>query len=158
MPWCGLKVESVCRKHGYEPPIIYTPQALMEGYEVMWQDDPIVKETRELRENMRSSSIMTLMLFLKISASAKAKPRESSCPFLSVDHWWHRGLPNTNPKKLLYESPHPGLLPLEKVTMRTYWDWYNTVLNSDVFSLLDLIATFLQWFLQLSLTHNLFCL
>jgi len=32
---------------------------------------------------------------------------------------------NTNPKKLLYESPHPGLLPLEKVTMRTYWDWYN---------------------------------
>jgi len=30
----------------------------------------------------------------------------------------------TNPKKLLYESPHPGLLPLEKVTMRTYWDWY----------------------------------
>jgi len=31
---------------------------------------------------------------------------------------------NTNPKKLLYESPHPGLLPLEKVTMRTYWDWY----------------------------------
>jgi hypothetical protein len=30
----------------------------------------------------------------------------------------------TNPKKLLHESPHPGLLPLEKVTMRTYWDWY----------------------------------
>jgi len=32
----------------------------------------------------------------------------------------------TNPKKLLYEFPHPGLLPLEKVTMRTYWDWYYT--------------------------------
>jgi hypothetical protein len=27
---------------------------------------------------------------------------------------------NTNPKKLLYKSPHPGLLPLEKVTMKTY--------------------------------------
>ena len=25
------KVESVCRKHGYEPPIICTPQELMEG-------------------------------------------------------------------------------------------------------------------------------
>ncbi len=32
---------------------------------------------------------------------------------------------NTNPKKLLHVSPHPRLLPLEKVTMRTYWDWYN---------------------------------
>jgi hypothetical protein len=31
---------------------------------------------------------------------------------------------NTNPKKLLYKSPHPSLLPLEKVSMRTYWDWY----------------------------------
>jgi hypothetical protein len=30
----------------------------------------------------------------------------------------------TNPKKLLYKSPHPDLLPLEKETMRTYWDWY----------------------------------
>lgn len=25
------KVEAVCRKHGYEPPIICTPQELMEG-------------------------------------------------------------------------------------------------------------------------------
>ena len=25
------KVESVCREHGYEPPIICTPQELMEG-------------------------------------------------------------------------------------------------------------------------------
>jgi hypothetical protein len=25
------KVESVCRKYGYEPPIICTPQELMEG-------------------------------------------------------------------------------------------------------------------------------
>jgi len=36
---------------------------------------------------------------------------------------------NTNPNKLLYESPHPGLLPLEKVTMKTYWDWCNTGAN-----------------------------
>ena len=35
----------------------------------------------------------------------------------------------TNPKKLLYEFPHPGLLPLEKVTMRTYWDWYYSLLK-----------------------------
>ncbi len=30
----------------------------------------------------------------------------------------------TNPNKLLNEFPHPGLLPLEKVSIRTYWDWY----------------------------------
>jgi hypothetical protein len=37
---------------------------------------------------------------------------------------FYLGLSNTNPNKLLYESPHPSLLPLEKVSMRTYWDWY----------------------------------
>jgi hypothetical protein len=44
---------------------------------------------------------------------------------------------NTNPKKLLYKSPHPSLLPLEKVTMRTYWDWYN---------LLKIVVEFIECF------------
>jgi hypothetical protein len=34
----------------------------------------------------------------------------------------------TNSKKLLYKSPHTGLLPLDKLTMRTYWDWYYKLL------------------------------
>jgi hypothetical protein len=57
------KIEEVCRKQGVEPPIICTPQELMEG-QIMWKD-PIVEETRKLREKYASKFNHDIEIFVK---------------------------------------------------------------------------------------------
>jgi len=47
------KVEAVCRKNGFEPPLINKYPTKIYGGLIMWQD-PIVKETRELRKKYAS--------------------------------------------------------------------------------------------------------
>src|SRR4029078_137553 len=43
------RVNAICRRHGFEPPLIYTPQEFMEGWSM---EDPIVEETREARRQL----------------------------------------------------------------------------------------------------------